>query len=233
MGFRRFLGNLQIQPKYRNPLDSKRFKMLKNRLRQAQFRAKQSRLNRPDKEDFDLADPMHQFKSPPLFPLIWEGRFPSPILPFGWWSERFAPSFSWVFTASRKSIIPGRVQMVGEEIMALLRILLPKISVKRKGYFPLVFTLFMMVIMGNLLGITLLFYLYQSPCCDRGWRCWCFLPFWLLALSSAFHFFICLFPRCPCLAAMAGCFNRACFLYQPSRDSFCPSLCEYGLPVTF
>ncbi len=111
-----------------------------------------------------MADPMHQFQISPIIPIDLGGVDIS-----------FTNSSLWMMigaicslvlmglAASRKSIIPGRVQMVGEEIYGFVENLITEnIGGKGKEYFPLVFTLFMMVIMGNLLGMLPYSFTYTS-----------------------------------------------------------------------
>lgn len=72
-----------------------------------------------------------------------------------WMAIAFVVSISFMFIASRKkSIIPGRVQMMGEMLyMFIADMVRNTIGAKGAVYFPFIFTLFMFVLMGNLLGL--------------------------------------------------------------------------------
>lgn len=102
-----------------------------------------------------MADPMHQFQITPLLPLNLGGVDVS-----------FTNSSLWMLIgtvlsiillalmSSRKSIIPGRLQVAGESLYGFVESLLKdNIGDNAKEYFPLVFTLFMTVLVGNMLGM--------------------------------------------------------------------------------
>ncbi|HNQ91796.1 MAG TPA: F0F1 ATP synthase subunit A [Alphaproteobacteria bacterium] len=111
-----------------------------------------------------LADPMHQFQITPLIPIEVGGVDIS-----------FTNSALWVLigavlsivimglAASRKSIVPGRIQLIGEEIYGFVEgMVTDNIGQKGKEYFPLVFTVFMIVAMGNMLGMIPYSFTYTS-----------------------------------------------------------------------
>ena len=171
-------------------------KMLKNRLDKRNFEQNIPDWTDPDQRIFDLARSDASVSISPLFPLIWEGwSFPSPILPFGWWSRAICPSFSWVL-ANRKSIIPGRVQMVGERNLNFVENLITEnIGEKGKDISRLFSRYLWWLSWGNLLGM--LPYSLLIPvtgCCIPGLALLVFFTVWLLALSSRLFIFLCLFP---------------------------------------
>ncbi|HNS45258.1 MAG TPA: F0F1 ATP synthase subunit A, partial [Alphaproteobacteria bacterium] len=111
-----------------------------------------------------MADPMHQFQITPLIPIEVGGVDIS-----------FTNSALWVLigavlsivimglAASRKSIVPGRIQLIGEEIYGFVEgMVTDNIGQKGKEYFPLVFTVFMIVAMGNMLGMIPYSFTYTS-----------------------------------------------------------------------
>jgi len=107
---------------------------------------------------------MHQFQITPLIPIEVGGVDIS-----------FTNSALWVLigavlsivimglAASRKSIVPGRIQLIGEEIYGFVEgMVTDNIGQKGKEYFPLVFTVFMIVAMGNMLGMIPYSFTYTS-----------------------------------------------------------------------
>lgn len=111
-----------------------------------------------------MADPMHQFQISPIVPMNLGGIDLS-----------FTNSSLWMLigaicslalmgvAAGRTAMIPGRLQLIGEEIYGFVAGLVQdNIGAKGKEYFPLVFTLFMMVAMGNMLGMVPYSFTYTS-----------------------------------------------------------------------
>lgn len=111
-----------------------------------------------------MADPMHQFQISPIVPIEMGG------IDFS-----FTNSSLWMLIAailslaalgiasSRKSLVPDRLQFMGEAIYGFVDTLVSEnIGPKGRAYFPLVFTLFMMVIMGNMLGMIPYSFTYTS-----------------------------------------------------------------------
>jgi len=107
---------------------------------------------------------MHQFQISPLVPIEVGGIDIS-----------FTNSSLWVMigavlslvimglAAGRRSIVPGRIQLIGEEIYGFVEgLITDNIGQKGKEYFPLVFTVFMVVAMGNMLGMVPYSFTYTS-----------------------------------------------------------------------
>ena len=110
-------------------------------------------------------DPMHQFQIQPI----------GERLILGGVDLSFTNSSLWMVigaicslillgvASSRKSIVPGRLQLIGEEIYGFVENLITdNIGQKGKEYFPLIFTLFMVVITGNMLGMVPYSFTYTS-----------------------------------------------------------------------
>lgn len=117
-----------------------------------------------------MADPMHQFQISPIIPLE-----------VGGFDISFTNSSLWMLigavlslvilgvSSSRKSMIPGRLQLIGESIYGFVENLITdNIGAKGKEYFPLVFTVFMMVITGNMLGMLPYSFTYTSHLAVTG-----------------------------------------------------------------
>lgn len=102
-----------------------------------------------------MADPIHQFVIEPLIPLKAGGidiSFTNSAL---WMTLAVASSFLLFSTGSRKkALVPGRMQSVAEmgyEFVAGM--VKENIGSKGRQYFPLVFSLFFFILMGNVLGL--------------------------------------------------------------------------------
>lgn len=139
-----------------------------------------------------MADPMHQFQISPIIPIH-----------IGNLDLSFTNSSLWMLigavlslmlmgaASARKSLIPGRLQLIGEEIYGFVENLIldnlgggkqagthgphddhgahassahPSSTGSSQGreYFPLIFTLFIMVMAGNLLGMVPYSFTYTS-----------------------------------------------------------------------
>lgn len=111
-----------------------------------------------------MADPMHQFQIAPLIPFEVGGIDLS-----------FTNSSLWMLigavlsivgltiAAERKSMIPGRLQVGAESLYNFVENLISdNIGSGAKQYFPLVFTLFVMVLVGNFLGMIPYSFTYTS-----------------------------------------------------------------------
>ena len=71
--------------------------------------------------------------------------------------------------SSKKSIVPGRMQAVGEMLyMFIANMVRDTIGSKGARYFPFVFTLFVFVLMGNLLGLLPYAFTYTSHLAVTG-----------------------------------------------------------------
>lgn len=133
-----------------------------------------------------MADPMHQFQISPIIPIH-----------IGNLDLSFTNSSLWMLigailslmlmgaASARKSLIPGRLQLIGEEIYSFVENLIldnlgggkqvgtrgphddhgsqpSSDSSRGREYFPLIFTLFIMVMAGNLLGMVPYSFTYTS-----------------------------------------------------------------------
>jgi len=102
-----------------------------------------------------VANPIHQFEIQPLVPFSIGGvdlSFTNSAL---WMVIGVVASLALLSLAmSKKSVIPGRGQLVAEGLYKFIAGLVREnVGEKGMGYFPLVFTLFMVVLLGNLLGM--------------------------------------------------------------------------------
>ncbi len=111
-----------------------------------------------------MADPMHQFQIQPIVPFH-----------IGGVDLSFTNSSLWMMIAtcacvlllglasSQKSLVPSRLQLIGESLYGFVENLITdNIGGKGREYFPLVFTLFMFVIMGNMMGMIPYSFTYTS-----------------------------------------------------------------------
>lgn len=111
-----------------------------------------------------MADPLHQFIVTPIIPLHIAGvdlSFTNSSL----WMV-IAAVVSTVFLTSamrRQALIPGRAQVLAEGLYEFVaNMIRENIGPAGRQYFPLIFTLFMTVLMGNLLGLVPFSFTYTS-----------------------------------------------------------------------
>lgn len=102
-----------------------------------------------------MANPIHQFEIQPLVPFTLGGidlSFTNSAL---WMTIGVVASLSLLTLAMRKkALIPTRGQLVAEGLYKFIASLVrDNVGEKGMGYFPFVFTLFMVVLLGNLLGM--------------------------------------------------------------------------------
>lgn len=102
-----------------------------------------------------MANPIHQFEIQPLVPFTLGGvdlSFTNSAL---WMTIGVVGSLSLLTMAmAKKSIIPTRGQLVAEGLYKFISgMVRDNVGEKGMRYFPLVFTLFMVVLLGNLLGM--------------------------------------------------------------------------------
>lgn len=113
---------------------------------------------------------MHQFIIQPIMPLTVAG-----------FDISFTNSSLWMLigavlsilvlglAASRQAMVPSRLQMVGESLYGFISNLISdNIGGNAKQYFPLVFTVFMMVLVGNMLGMVPYSFTYTSHLAVTG-----------------------------------------------------------------
>jgi F-type H+-transporting ATPase subunit a len=102
-----------------------------------------------------VANPIHQFEIQPLVPLSIGGvdlSFTNSAL---WMTVGVVLSVGLLSMAmARKSMVPTRGQLVAEGLYKFISgMVRDNVGEKGMGYFPFVFTLFMIVLLGNLLGM--------------------------------------------------------------------------------
>lgn len=102
-----------------------------------------------------MANPIHQFEIQPLVPFEIGGvdlSFTNSAL---WMTVGVVLSVSLLTLAmGRKSMVPTRGQLVAEGLYKFISgMVRDNVGEKGMGYFPFVFTLFMIVLLGNLLGM--------------------------------------------------------------------------------
>ena len=102
-----------------------------------------------------MANPIHQFEIQPLVPFSVGGvdlSFTNSAL---WMMVGVVLSIGLLTLAmGRKALIPGRSQLVAEGLYKFISGMVhDNVGEKGMGYFPFVFTLFMIVLLGNLLGM--------------------------------------------------------------------------------
>lgn len=103
-----------------------------------------------------MADPLHQFEISPIIPLEIGGIDLSFTNASLWMMISIIVAGGFMTMAMRRrSLVPGRLQVLGEMLYEMVGGLV-KTNIGPEGsrYFPFVFTLFMIVLMGNMLGLT-------------------------------------------------------------------------------
>lgn len=111
-----------------------------------------------------MADPIHQFVIQPIIPLQVAGvdiSFTNSAL---WMSIAVVSSIILMTLAMRpKALVPGRAQIVAETMYQFIgNMIRENTGVQGMQYFPLVFTLFVVVLMGNMLGMLPYSFTYTS-----------------------------------------------------------------------
>ena len=117
-----------------------------------------------------MANPIHQFVIKPIVP-IEVGGFDISFTNSSLWMM-IAVGVSVIFmtmATGRRSLVPGRMQLLAEMsyefIAGMVR---DNIGTKGKQYFPFIFTLFMIVLMGNVLGLLPYSFTYTSHIAVTG-----------------------------------------------------------------
>ncbi len=111
-----------------------------------------------------MADPIHQFIITPIAPLHVGGLDLSYTNSALWMTIAVITSIMFMTIAvSRKAIIPGRTQVLAETMYGFVASMIREnIGTAGMQYFPLVFTVFMVVLMGNMLGMVPYSFTYTS-----------------------------------------------------------------------
>jgi F-type H+-transporting ATPase subunit a len=111
-----------------------------------------------------MADPIHQFVIQPIIPLHIGGidlSFTNSAL---WMGIAAVCSIAFL-TASmrRRALVPGRAQMFSETLYQFIaNMIRENLGTRGREYFPLIFTLFVVVLMGNMLGMIPWSFTYTS-----------------------------------------------------------------------
>jgi F-type H+-transporting ATPase subunit a len=102
-----------------------------------------------------VANPIHQFEIQPLVPLN-VGGFDLSFTNSSLWMAAGVVLSIGLLTAAmgRKSMVPSRGQLVAEGLYKFISgMVRDNVGEKGMNYFPFVFTIFMVVLLGNLLGM--------------------------------------------------------------------------------
>jgi len=102
-----------------------------------------------------MADPLKQFEIKPIIPFELAGvdiSFTNSAL---WMGIAVITSILFMMIATRKTtMVPGRIQVIAESMYEFIASMVrDNIGSKGREYFPLIFTIFMIVLMGNMLGM--------------------------------------------------------------------------------
>lgn len=102
-----------------------------------------------------MANPIHQFEIQPLIPFTIGGVDLSYTNSALWMTIGVVLSVSLLALAMRKkAMVPTRGQLAAEGLYKFMaNMVRDNVGEKGMGYFPLVFTLFMIVLLGNILGM--------------------------------------------------------------------------------
>ncbi len=102
-----------------------------------------------------MADPIHQFVIQPLAEINVAGYDVSFTNSSLWMSIAAITSTLFLTMAMRrKSMVPGRLQMTAELVYEFVsKMVNENIGKKGKQFFPFIFTLFVFILMGNVLGL--------------------------------------------------------------------------------
>lgn len=111
-----------------------------------------------------MANPVHQFKIEPIVPLEIGGVDLSYTNSALWMTIGVVISIITLSIGThRKALVPGRMQVVSEMLYEFVaNMIRENIGSEGRRYFPLIFTLFMVVLMGNLLGMLPFSFTYTS-----------------------------------------------------------------------
>lgn len=111
-----------------------------------------------------MADPLHQFVVTPIVDMSVAGVDVSFTNSSMWMVIAGVVSTLFLAVAMRKpAMVPGRMQVMAEMLYTFIaNMIRENIGTKGMQYFPLIFTLFMVVLMGNLLGLIPYSFTYTS-----------------------------------------------------------------------
>ena len=111
-----------------------------------------------------MADPLHQFEITPIIPLEIAGIDISFTNSAMWMAIAVVASMAFMMIATRKpAMIPGRTQMFAENMYEFIASMIrDNIGSRGREYFPMIFTIFVIVLMGNMLGMLPYAFTYTS-----------------------------------------------------------------------
>lgn len=111
-----------------------------------------------------MANPIHQFEITPLIPLTVGSVDLSFTNSSLWMAIAVVVSTTFLTLAtSRKGLVPGRLQMAAEMLYEFIAgMIRENIGQDGRKYFPLIFTLFIVVLLGNMLGLLPYSFTYTS-----------------------------------------------------------------------
>lgn len=111
-----------------------------------------------------MADPLHQFVVTPIVPLEIGGVDVSFTNSSLWMMIAIAASTLFLSLAMRRrAMVPGRMQVAAEMLYEFIaNMIRTNIGPEGRQYFGIVFTIFMVVLMGNLLGMLPFSFTYTS-----------------------------------------------------------------------
>lgn len=140
-----------------------------------------------------MADPLHQFQITPLVPLEVAGYDISFTNSSLWMSIAVVVSILFMSIALRKPmLVPGRMQAFAEGLYEFIASMVKdNIGSKGREYFPLIFTIFIVVLLGNMLGMIPFSFTYTSHIAvTMGLALAIFLFVTVLGfIKHGFHFF--------------------------------------------
>lgn len=111
-----------------------------------------------------MADPIHQFVIEPIIPFKMAGLDLSFTNSSLWMVIGAILSISFLMMATKKkALIPGHMQVIAEMLYEFIAgMIRENTGPKGRQYFPLIFTLFIIVLMGNVLGLIPYSFTYTS-----------------------------------------------------------------------
>ena len=111
-------------------------------------------------------DPMHQFQIEPLFGADWDiaGYNIAFTNSAAWMAITVVLLWAFVFMGMKRQLVPGRWQMAVETFTGFIDDMLSaNIGKEGRKYLPYVFSLFMFILFGNLLGLLPLGLVFLHP----------------------------------------------------------------------
>ncbi len=111
-------------------------------------------------------DPMHQFQIEPLFGADWDiaGYNIAFTNSAAWMAVTVVLLWAFVYFGMKRELVPGRWQMAVETFTGFIDdMLTANIGKEGKKYLPYVFSLFMFILFGNLLGLLPLGLVFLHP----------------------------------------------------------------------